>query len=86
MATGWIITTTPRMRETQIAHVLWRQINKLTQAGGTGTPRPYRSFERRLLGGASSVGGPASFIIAAVCIARRKKRQYATRLWAMREG
>jgi hypothetical protein len=35
MATGWIITTLPRMRETQIAHALWSQINKLMVAGVT---------------------------------------------------
>jgi len=35
METGWIITTLARMRETQIAHALWRQINKLMVAGVT---------------------------------------------------
>lgn len=38
------------------------------QAGGEGTPLPYRSFEGRLLGGASSVEAPTSFIIAVVDI------------------
>lgn len=35
METGWIITTLARMRQTQIAHALWRQINKLMVAGVT---------------------------------------------------
>jgi len=35
METGWIIRTLARMRETQIAHALWRQINKLMLAGVT---------------------------------------------------
>ena len=35
METGWIITTLARMRESQIAHALWRQINKLKVAGVT---------------------------------------------------